>query len=114
MTITTEEAERLAMLNDWTVDDDDVAKGLRLVAAATSKALRSLAAERDALRADLDAQFERAKLSGVLHNQHVTKLEIENARLREALNRIDDKDSYSHGSYGPFAEIARAAKGETQ
>jgi hypothetical protein len=50
----------------------------------------------EALQADLGAQFERAKLSEVLHNQHVTKLEIENARLREAIEMaidcIQDKD----------------------
>jgi hypothetical protein len=74
MTITTEEAERLAER----VEDEG---GLSI----TATALRSLAAERDALKADLKAQFERAELTDVLHKQHVTKLEAENARLREAL-----------------------------
>jgi len=41
-------------------------------------------------------------------------LKAENARLREALKKINIKDSYSKGSYGPFAEIARAELGETQ
>ena len=31
------------------------------------------------------------------------------AELEAALRKINDKDSYSRGSYGPFAEIARAA-----
>jgi hypothetical protein len=78
--ITTEEAERLAER----VEDEG---GLSIVAAA----LRSLAAERDALRADLKAQFERAELTDVLHKQHVTKLEAENARLREVLGQINEQ-----------------------
>jgi hypothetical protein len=114
MTVTTEEAERLATM---LVPLSDVAA-----------ALRSLAAERDALRANLDAivipttyymdppdggDVSIAEQVRRMY-RHVCDLQAENARLREALNRIDDKDSYSHGSYGPFAEIARAAKGETQ
>ena len=40
------------------------------------------------------------------------RLETQAARIAEleaALRKINDKDSYSRGSYGPFAEIARAA-----
>jgi hypothetical protein len=88
MTITTEEAEWLAMLNDWTVDDDDATKGLQLVAAATSKALRSLAAERDALRA-------------------------ENARLRDVLRAFPGfVDDATIGDV--WIERKNAALGETQ
>ena len=31
------------------------------------------------------------------------------AKLEAALNKINDKDSYPNGGFGPFAEIARAA-----
>lgn len=33
------------------------------------------------------------------------------AELEAALNKINDKDSYPNGGFGPFAEIARAALG---
>jgi hypothetical protein len=82
-------------------------------------------AEVEALQADLGAQFERAKLSEILHNQHVTKLEIENARLREALSEcnvwvtaaIECKDWTWDGDQKEAAifarDQARAALGET-
>ena len=38
----------------------------------------------------------------------------ETGRLREALRKIDRKDTYNEDSYGPFAEIARAALGEKE
>jgi hypothetical protein len=31
------------------------------------------------------------------------------AKLEAALNKINEKDSYPNGGFGPFAEIARAA-----
>jgi hypothetical protein len=83
---TTEEAERLAGKVDFAVDDP----------AITAAALRSLAAERDALRA-------------------------ENARLREALDFYGDVSKYPApftGGMGALWEdcgkIARAALGEKE
>ena len=40
---------------------------------------------------------------------HIKKLEARIAKLEAALNKINDKDSYPNGGFGPFAEIARAA-----
>jgi hypothetical protein len=60
MTITTEEAEQLATVHDWTAEDEQTSMGLRAGAKMTAAALRSLAAERDALRA------ENARLREVL------------------------------------------------
>ncbi len=40
------------------------------------------------------------------------EIEAQSARietLEAALNKINDKDSYPNGGFGPFAEIARAA-----
>jgi hypothetical protein len=85
------ECERGRWPSAWVhdVDDWEPREGIYLGPCLTP-------AEVEALQADLGAQFERAKLSEVLHNQHVTKLEIENARLREAIEMaidcIQDKD----------------------
>jgi hypothetical protein len=40
---------------------------------------------------------------------HVDALRAENARLREALEEINKRDSYPPDGYGVWAEIARAA-----
>ncbi len=86
MTITTEQAERLAERVDFAVDDP----------AITATAIRSLAAERDALRA-------------------------ENARLREALKFYGDVSKYPApltGGMGALwadcGQIARSALGEKE
>ena len=51
------------------------------------------------------------RLRGFPPNIHETMTEAADriAELEAALRKINDKDSYSRGSYGPFAEIARAA-----
>jgi chromosome segregation ATPase len=108
MTITTEEAERLAIILN------------RLDMDRNAAALRSLAAERDALKAELDqavgciedanaereqlqAEAERLKAGGCARDQSTTQfcaeavaLKAENARLREAMEMarecLEDKD----------------------
>jgi hypothetical protein len=89
MTITTEEAERLALSLEIANQP------------ATAEVVRDLAAERDALRAEV----ERSE-SGVSYETFVSAMRIvtterdalraENARLREAMEMardcIDDKD----------------------
>jgi hypothetical protein len=92
MTITTEEAERLATLaEEW--DRYELGKKAPEIAWNWERApvvIRSLAAERDALRA-------------------------ENARLREALRQIElDCDADYPPSHGAIKYAARAALGETQ
>ena len=102
MTITTEDAEQLATVHDWTAEDEQTSMGLRAGAKMTAAALRSLAAERDALRAERDdlakrlkdAERERnhqrgradrnAKLHAVEQKKR-EQLQAENARLREVL-----------------------------
>ncbi len=117
MTITTEEAERLASLGDA------IPIGARRIAAAIIAALRSLAAERDALRAEVErpksgvsyetfvsgmrivtterdalkAEVERLKAGGCARDQSTTQfcaeavaLQAENARLLQALTRAKD------------------------
>jgi cell division protein FtsB len=87
MTITTEQAELLARMADL---NGPTRRGA---------ALRSLAAERDALRAEV----ERLKAGGCARGQSTTQfcaeavaLQAENVRLREAIEMarecIDDKD----------------------
>lgn len=90
--ITTEEAEQLATVHDWTAEDEQTSTGLRAGAKMTAAALRSLAAERDALR----AKVERPE-SGVSYETFVSAMQIvtverdalqaENARLREAFQK---------------------------
>jgi hypothetical protein len=115
MTITTEEAERLATM---LVPLRDVAAGLR-----------SLAAERDALRANLDAivipttyymdppdggDVSIAEQVRRMY-RHVCDLQAENARLRESLRQIElDCDADYPPSYGAIKYAIRAALGETQ
>jgi hypothetical protein len=87
MSITTEEAERLAMILN------------RLDMDRNATALRTLAAERDALRAEnASLQDDFAHTEEARDRQHIKadKLQAENARLREAIEMarecIDDKD----------------------
>jgi hypothetical protein len=40
---------------------------------------------------------------------YMTVMETRIAELEAALNKINKKDSYPNGGFGPFAEIARAA-----
>ncbi|MFN8994187.1 MAG: hypothetical protein ACK5X3_11080 [Pseudomonadota bacterium] len=63
-TITTEEAEQLATVHDWTAEDEQTSTGLRAGAKMTAAALRSLAAERDALRAE-NARLREAALDAL-------------------------------------------------
>ena len=93
MTITTEEAEQLATVHDWTAEDEQTLTGLRAGAKLTAAALRSLAAERDALRAEV----ERLKAGGCARDQGTTQfcaeavaLQAENARMREAIKMAID------------------------
>jgi uncharacterized small protein (DUF1192 family) len=93
MTITTKEAEQLATVHDWTAEDEQTSTGLRAGAKMTSTALRSLAAERDALQAEV----ERLKAGGCARGQSTTQfcaeavaLQAENARLRAALKECAD------------------------
>ncbi len=90
-TITTEEAEQLATVHDWTAEDEQTSTGLRAGAKMTAAALRSLAAERDALRA-------------------------ENARLREALDMAKTMLQTGMPEYdaNDALDVIRAALGETQ
>ena len=87
MTITTEQAERFAR---WCDTDGFTER---------ATAIRSLAAERDALQAEV----ERLKAGGCARGQSTTQfcaeavaLQAENVRLREAIEMarecIDDKD----------------------
>lgn len=41
--------------------------------------------------------------------QDIENILIENRVLRTALEEVNKRDTYSAKSYGPFAEIARAA-----
>ena len=109
MTITTDEAERLArILNRLDMDRN-------------ATALRSLAAERDALRQERDAlQAERDHLektamqAAQCHGRETLRadrLQAENARLQEALKKIGSCQSYHPED---VVAIARTALGETQ
>jgi hypothetical protein len=139
MTITTEQAEQLAMAAEM------------VNRPATAEVFRSLAAERDALRAERNAEVgHRLKAEGALFNmerriarqrralaklyakRHDRKVEreqlqAENARLREALHEIecshipDQPAAFEHSDLdwarlhvGKIRSIARAALGETQ
>jgi hypothetical protein len=110
MTITTEEAEWLA---DWIEEEG----GLSFKAAG----LRSLAAERDALRVEV----ERLKAGGCARDQGTTQfcaeavaLQAENARLREALREVRNKARTGRPPFmstkTDYFQIASAALGETQ
>jgi hypothetical protein len=109
VTITTEEAERLAMILN------------RLDMDRNATALRSLAAERDALKAEV----ERLKAGGCARDQSTTQfcaeavaLQAENARLREALEGIEKYWNGAAKSAVDAAEEcrdrARAALGEKE
>jgi hypothetical protein len=123
MTITTEEIELLAQTHDlvrFTLGMKAPEHDL------TAAALRSLDAERDALRANLDSivipttyymdppdggDVSIAEQVRRMY-RHVCDLQAENDRLREAVNRIvENEDQFSMAW---AAEIARAALGETQ
>ena len=52
--------------------------------------------------------MEGEDIAGMIADE-VEKLRARVARLEEALKEIDDKDTYSAKSYGPFAQIARRA-----
>jgi hypothetical protein len=116
MTITTKEAERFAR---WCDTDGFTER---------ATAIRSLAAERDALRAEV----ERLKAGGCARGQSTTQfcaeavaLQAENARLREALHEIecshipDQPAAFEHSDLdwarlhvGKLRSIARVALGE--
>lgn len=101
---------------------DDLVKRLRDLAQAKHDDLSigDEAADRIAeleVRADrnaagyarVDAKARRAEF---LHKQKIAAMQKRIAELEAALHKINNKDSYSRGSYGPFAEIARAALGD--
>jgi hypothetical protein len=105
MTITTEEAERLAMILNRIDMDRNAA------------ALRSLAAERDYLE-------KTAMQAAQCHGRETLRadaLQAENARLREALDFYGDVSKYPApftGGMGALwqdcGQIARAARGEKE
>jgi hypothetical protein len=103
MTITTEEAERLAAT---------YVSGARSIVAT---ALRDLAGERDALQAENARIKELLKEVGSLAASRagrVDVLEAENARLREVLR--DLLTPQTPASFAQAMVRARAALGETQ
>ncbi len=94
--ITTEEAEQLATVHDWTAEDEQTSTGLRAGAKMTAAALRSLAAERDALM----AEAERLKAGGC-------------ARDRGLVMHLDAGDAASYpGSGTAWTDLS--GKGTTQ
>jgi cell shape-determining protein MreC len=132
-TITTEEAEQLATVHDWTAEDEQTSTGLRAGAKMTATALRAIAAERDGLKAEnanlrddlASAERERAHQQGradrnaaeyAREQKKREQLQAENARLREALDFYGDISKYPApltGGMGALWEdcgqIARAA-----
>jgi chromosome segregation ATPase len=98
MSITTEEAEQLATVHDWTAEDEQTSTGLRAGAKMTAAALRSLAAERDDLAKRLkDAERERNHQHGradrnaaqyAAEQAKREQLQAENKKLRTALRSI--------------------------
>jgi hypothetical protein len=113
MSITTEEAERLARFHDISKElysDNPEDSGICAVHHTSAVALRSLAAERDALQ----AKVERPE-SGVSYEAFVSAMQIvtterdalqaENARLREAFQKYFGQSE---------ATNIRALLGETQ
>ena len=105
--ITTEEAERLAGAHDAggkMYRRDNILSAMHY---STANAIRSLTAERDALRAEV----KRLKAGGCARDQTTTQfcaeaaaLQAENARLREALTNA----AAVIGSFYAFAETADA------
>jgi hypothetical protein len=95
MTVTTEEAERLAA----TLEGNAPASGAMPTGYTIATALRSLAAERDALRAEnasLQDDFAHTEEARDRQHTRADALQAENARLREAIEMarecIDDND----------------------
>jgi len=100
MSITTEEAEQLATVHDWTAEDEQTSTGLRAGAKMTAAALRSLAAERDALQA------ENARLRAALH-------EIECSHIPDQPAAFEHSDlDWARLHVGKLRSIARVALGE--
>jgi hypothetical protein len=132
MTITTEEAERLARFHDISKElysDSPEDSGTCAMHHTSAAALRSLAAERDALKAEV----ERPE-SGVSYEAFVSAMQIvtterdalraESARLREALrlgvDAVEFWAAYASPYFQDKHDLAedlrklRAALGETQ
>jgi hypothetical protein len=125
MTITTEEAELLAQTHDlvrFTLSMKAPEHDL------TAAALRSLVAERDALRANLDAivipttyymdppdggDVSIAEQVSRMY-RHVCDLQAENARLREALEKLARLGAEPYYGNSDGNMIARAALGEKE
>jgi hypothetical protein len=102
MIITTEEAEQLATVHDWTAEDEQTSTGLRAGAKMTAAALRSLAAERDALQA------ENARLREALH-------EIERSHIPDQPAAFEHSDlDWARLHVGKLRSIARVALGEKE
>jgi hypothetical protein len=66
--------------------------------------MRLQASSGDMLR-HIEAQADWIKTLANSINKQAARI----AELEEALNKINKKDSYPNGGFGPFAEIARAA-----
>ena len=131
MSITTEEAELLARFHDISKElysDNPEDSGLCAMHHSSAAALRSLAAERDALRANLDAiiipttyymdppdggDVSIAEQVSRMY-RHVCDLQAENARLREALEKLARLGAEPYYGNSDGNMIARAALGEKE
>jgi len=129
MTITTEKAEECARCQD-AIKETNAFPGYRSIACRAATTIRSLAAERDALKAEnanlqddlASAERERAHQHGradrnaaeyAREQKKREQLQAENARLREALRFYAGDEPWKLNSED-FGNKARAALGETQ
>jgi hypothetical protein len=118
MTITTERVEECARGQD-SIEKASMYVGYKSIAKRCAATLRSLAAERDALRAEV----ERPE-SGVSYEAFVSAMQIvtterdalqaENARLREALEKLARLGAEPYYGNSDGNMIARAALGEKE